>query len=441
MRRAPIASGSAKPRVLPQLDEHPAKPTTVAKDGTSPVSNANAPAHSPAAAGHRAAVTASFLGWTLDAFDFFLVPFALTAIAKEFGKPVKAIALSITITLLFRPLGAIIFGLMADRYGRRIPLMIDLVFFSIIEVATGFAHNFTTFLVLRALFGIGMGGEWGVGASLAMEKAPSNRRGIFSGLLQEGYACGNLLAAVCFLFVYPVWGWRPMFFIGGLPALLAIYVRFQVKESEVWERRVRHTWAQYGREIASHWKIFLYLVVLLTMMNFVAHGTQDMYPTFLERDWGFSPQRRALVTMFANVGAIIGGIIFGHYSDKIGRRKAIVLALVLAMFSIPLWAYAPSLPLLMAGAFVMQFMVQGAWGVIPVHINELAPDSVRGFLPGFAYQCGVMFASGVAYIEAVFAERTTYANAMALTAITVFVFAAIAAWVGRERHGVIFGES
>ena len=388
--------------------------------------------------GHRSAVFASFLGWTLDAFDFFLVSFALTAIAKDFDKPVKAIALSITITLAFRPVGAFVFGLMADRYGRRIPLMIDLVFYSIVEVATGFAHSYRTFMILRALFGIGMGGEWGVGASLAMEKAPAHRRGVLSGLLQEGYAFGNLLAAVCFFFVFPRWGWRPMFFIGGLPALLALYVRTHVKESEVWERNRHQSWNEYVRGIGSHWKLFLYLVVLMAMMNFVSHGTQDMYPTFLERDWGFSPERRAVVTMIGNVGAIIGGILFGHYSDRMGRRKAIALALVLAIVTIPLWAYAPSIPLLVVGAFVMQFMVQGAWGVIPAHINELSPSSVRGFLPGFAYQCGVMIASTVVYIEAVFAERMTYANAMALTAVTVFTLGAIAAWAGRERHGVEF---
>lgn len=397
--------------------------------------------HSPAAAGHRAAVTASFLGWTLDAFDFFLVPFALTAIARDFNKPIASVALSITLTLAFRPVGAFIFGLMADRYGRKIPLMIDLMFFSVVEVATGFSHSFTTFLVLRALFGIGMGGEWGVGASLAMEKAPSHRRGIFSGLLQEGYACGNLLAGACFLFVYPVWGWRPMFFIGGIPALLALYVRSNVTESEVWERRKIRSMGEYARDVGSHWKIFLYIVVLMTLMNFVSHGTQDMYPTFLERDWGFTPQKRALITMFANVGAILGGIAFGHYSDKWGRRKSIVIALVLAIVCIPIWAFAPMLPLLVAGAFIMQFMVQGAWGVIPVHINELSPDSVRGFMPGFAYQVGVMFASGIAYIEAIFGERTTYANAMALTAATVFTLAAIVAWFGREKHGVLFGET
>ena len=391
--------------------------------------------------GHRAAVVASFLGWTLDAFDFFLVTYTLTAIAKEFGRPDKAIALSLTLTLMFRPVGAFIFGLMADRFGRRIPLMVDLVFYSVVEVATGLVHSYTAFLVLRALFGIGMGGEWGVGASLAMEKAPANRRGIFSGLLQEGYACGNLLAAICYFFVFPRWGWRPMFFIGGIPALLALYVRMNVTESEVWER-TRHThkdWSAYVRGIFSHWKLFLYLFVFMAMMNFISHGTQDMYPTFLKRDWSFTPQRVAIVTMIANVGAITGGIVFGHFSDRIGRRKAIIIALCLAIVAIPLWAYAPTLPLLILGGFTMQFMVQGAWGVIPAHINELAPDSVRGFLPGFAYQCGVAVAGTVAYIEAVFADHMTYATAMALTAVTVFTLGAIAAWAGRERHGVAFG--
>src|SRR3954464_5647037 len=389
--------------------------------------------------GHRSAVLASFLGWTLDAFDFFLVVFALTAIAKEFGKTDAEIALTITITLAFRPVGAFIFGLMADRYGRKLPLMIDLVFFSIVEVLSGLAPNYTVFLILRALFGIGMGGEWGVGASLAMEKAPKGSRGILSGLLQEGYATGYLLAAVCYFFVFPRWGWRPMFFIGGLPALLALFVRANVEESEVWQRTRHKDWSSLGRGIASHWKLFLYLTLLMAGMNFVSHGTQDMYPTFLQRDWGFTPQRRAMLTAFSMVGAILGGLTFGHISDRIGRRKAIVIALALAITIIPLWAFSPSLAGLIAGAFAMQFMVQGAWGVIPAHINEMSPDNVRGFLPGFAYQCGVLIASSVVYIEALFAAHTSYAHSMALTAATVFTLAGVIAWLGREKHGVIFG--
>src|SRR6058998_2868908 len=393
----------------------------------------------PTPSDQRAAVTAGFLGWTLDAFDFFLVVMTLTAIGKEFGKPDAAIALSLTLTLLFRPVGAFIFGLLADRYGRKLPLMIDLVFYSVIEVLTGFAPNYTTFLVLRALFGIGMGAEWGVGASLVMEKVPARYRGVVSGLLQQGYALGYLLAAVCYLLVFPHWGWRPLFFIGGLPALLALFVRARVKESDVWRETRHETWGGLGRAIVSNWKLFLYLVLLMAMMNLVSHGTQDMYPTFLQRDWGFSPTKRAALTAFSMVGALSGGVVCGLYSDRLGRRRTIVLALVGALVVIPLWAFAPSLPLLVAGAFVMQFFVQGAWGVIPAHITELSPDSVRGFLPGFAYQCGVLLASSIAYVEARFAEHLSYASAMALSAATVFVLGAGVAWMGPERRGVAFG--
>ena len=390
--------------------------------------------------GHGPAVLAGFLGWTLDAFDFFLVVLSLTAIAKEFHRSDAEIALSITLTLVFRPVGAFIFGLMADRYGRRLPLMIDLVFYSAVEVATGFAHSFSTFLVLRALFGIGMGGEWGVGASLAMEKVPPRLRGFLSGMLQQGYALGYLLAAGCFYFVFPRWGWRPMFFIGGLPALLGVFVRFRVKESEVWEK-TRHTnWSSLGRAICSHWKLFLYLTLLMMMMNFTSHGTQDMFPTFLQRQWGMRPTERAVITATSMVGAILGGTLFGSLSDRLGRRRAMITALVSAIACVPLWAYAPSLTLLVAGAFLIQFMVQGAWGIIPAHLSELSPDSVRGFLPGFAYQCGVLLAGSVAYVEATLAEHTSYANAMALTAFVVFTLAAVVVALGREQKGIRFGS-
>ncbi len=393
----------------------------------------------PAISGHGAAVFAGFLGWTLDAFDFFLVVFSLTAIAQEFHRSDAKIALSLTLTLMFRPVGAFIFGLMADRYGRRIPLMIDLVFYSAVEVLTGFAHSFTTFLVLRALFGIGMGGEWGVGASLAMEKVPPKLRGLLSGMLQQGYALGYLLAAVCFFFVFPHWGWRPMFFIGGLPALLGVFVRYRVKESEVWEKTRQSSWSNLGREICAHWKLFLYLTLLMMMMNFASHGTQDMFPTFLQRQWGMGPAERAVITAISMVGAILGGLLMGLLSDRFGRRRAMIVALVSAVALVPLWAYAPSLALLIVGAFMIQFMVQGAWGIIPAHLSELSPDSVRGFLPGFAYQCGVLLAGSVAYMEATLAEHTRYANAMALTAFIVFALAAVVVAVGRERKGIQFG--
>lgn len=386
------------------------------------------------------ALIASFLGWTLDAFDFFVLVFVVPSVAKDFNTDIPSIALAITVTLAFRPVGALIFGLLADRYGRRIPLMIDLVFYSVVEVLSGLAPNYTTFLILRALFGIGMGGEWGVGASLAMEKVPPKWRGVLSGLLQEGYAVGYLLAACCYFLVFPTWGWRPMFFIGGLPALLALFVRFKVKESAVWERTRHPNWSSLGRGIVSHWKLFLYLTAVMMMMNFVSHGTQDMYPTFLKEQRGFSPKEVAVIAVIYNIGALTGGICFGLFSDRMGRRRAMILALLLAILMIPLWAYAPNMPLLIVGSFLMQFMVQGAWGVIPAHITELSPDSVRGFLPGFAYQCGVLLAGSVAYIEAVFAKTMNYAHAMAVTALTVFILGAIVIALGKERRGFVFGE-
>jgi SHS family lactate transporter-like MFS transporter len=388
---------------------------------------------------HVYAVIASFLGWTLDAFDFFVLVFVLPAVAADFGKSIPDLALAISVTLAFRPVGAFIFGLMADRYGRRLPLMIDLLFFSVIEVLSGLAPDYSTFLVLRALFGIGMGGEWGVGASLAMEKVPRRWRGVLSGLLQEGYAMGYLLAACAYFFVFPHFGWRAMFFLGGAPALLALFVRMKVKESDVWARTRHADWSRLGREIVANWPLFFYLLAMMTMMNFVSHGTQDMYPTFLQQQRGFSPREAALIAMVYNVGAICGGIVVGHASDRIGRRRAMVAALVLAIAAIPLWAYAPTTPTLVVGAFVLQFFVQGAWGVVPAHINELSPDRVRGFLPGFAYQCGVLIAGSVAYIEAIFAARFTFASAMAMTALTVFTLAAVVVGLGRERHAIEFG--
>src|SRR5437660_2891734 len=391
-------------------------------------------------ADQRAAVLAGFLGWTLDAFDFFLVVMTLTAIGKEFGKSDAAIALSLTLTLLFRPVGAFVFGLLADRYGRKLPLMIDLVFYSVVEVLTGLAPSYATFLVLRALFGIGMGAEWGVGASLVMEKVPARYRGVVSGLLQQGYALGYLLAAVCYLIVFPRWGWRPLFFIGGLPALLALFVRARVQESEVWRETRHDNWSGLGRAIASNWKLFLYLTVLMALMNMVSHGTQDLYPTFLQRDWGWGPQARAALTAFSQVGALAGGVLCGLYSDRLGRRRTIGLALVAAVLAIPLWAFAPATPPPVLAAFPMQFFVQGAWGVIPAHINELAPDGVRGFLPGFAYQCGVAIASQIPHVQALFAAHTSYAQTMALSAALVFIVCAVVATVGPERRGVAFGR-
>jgi SHS family lactate transporter-like MFS transporter len=386
---------------------------------------------------------ACFLGWTLDAFDFFVLVFCVSALATQFQTKVSAITEAIFLTLAMRPVGAILFGMMADRFGRRPTLMVDIIAFSVFELGSAFAPSLKVFLIMRVFFGIAMGGEWGVGAALAFETLPAEGRGVFSGVLQEGYVVGYLMAALAYSTLFPFVGWRGMFVIGALPAFLVIYIRSKVDESPAWlQGQVsRKSERRLGQDIFSHAGIFMFLVVLMFAFNAFSHGSQDLYPTFLQKDHGFSPQTVGMIAIVANVGALLGGILFGTWSEKIGRRKAIVIAALLSIPAIPLWAYSHSVLMLALGGFVMQFMVQGAWGVIPVHINELAPDSVRGFIPGFAYQCGVLIAGSVVYIEAELARHMSYARAMAITALTVFVLAAIVAALGRERHGVAFGAA
>jgi SHS family lactate transporter-like MFS transporter len=399
----------------------------------------------------RNALLAGFLGWTLDAFDYFILTFVLTQVGAEFHRPIRDMAFTLTASLMMRPVGAFIFGLIADRYGRRVPLMLDVLFYSVIEVLSGFAPNYTVFVILRLLYGIGMGGEWGVGASLAMESVPAKWRGILSGVLQEGYALGNLLAALAFWTIFPHWGWRPMFFIGGLPALLTLFIRARVKESEAWRANAvaKTDWRAYFRAVAANWKRFAYLVVLMAAMNFISHGTQDLYPTFLQRQLHFGTSTTAIITAISMVGAIAGGILVGLYSDRSGRRRAMIVAMLLGIVFIPLWVFAPRLlhsngvvgseiALVAVGAFLMQFMVQGSWGVIPAHINELSPGALRGFFPGFAYQLGVLIAAGSAPIEAIFSRHFTLAQSMGMFAAIVFVFGAIVTAAGPEAHRVSF---
>jgi SHS family lactate transporter-like MFS transporter len=404
------------------------------------------------AANQRNAVLAGFLGWTLDAFDFFILTLVVEDLAHAFFPTLPLeqsrpkIALAITLTLAMRPIGAVIFGLMADRLGRRIPLMLNVIFYAAISVLCGFAHTYQQFLVLRMLFGIGMGGEWGVGASLALESAAPGIRGLLSGLLQEGYAIGNLLAALAFRTVYPWAGvhypgnaWRVMFFLGGLPALLSLFIRARVKESAAWHEH-RTTWSDYTAVVRRNARLFLYLVLLMAMMNFMSHGTQDMYPTLL-RTFGYDKARIADITMFSMIGAVIGGLAFGHYSDRSGRRRAIVSASVSGLIVLPLWIAGLSPLATIAGVFLMQFFVQGAWGVIPAHINELSPPQARGFFPGFAYQLGVMVASSIPYIESALGEIFSYKQSMGGLMTIVFLGAMLVVWKGPEARGVSFRKA
>jgi SHS family lactate transporter-like MFS transporter len=390
---------------------------------------------------------ACFLGWSLDAFDFFILTFCVSAIATEFHAQVSAVLEAVFLTLAMRPVGAFLFGAIADRYGRRPALMIDIIAYSVFELASAFAPSLHVFLILRALFGIAMGGEWGVGAALAFETLPKENRGFFSGLLQEGYVVGYLLAALAYATIFRWIGWRGMFVVGALPAFLVIYIRTKVDESPAWRQgRQSAVGVQrsLGKDIVKYFGTFLFLAVLMFAFNAYSHGTQDIYPTFLQKNRGFSPKTVGLVAIVYSVGALLGGIVFGSWSERVGRRKAIVIAALLSLPMIPLWAYSHSAPLIALGSFLMQFMVQGAWGVIPAHLNELSPPAVRGTFPGLAYQLGNLLASRNSVIQARIAERYyggNYAPVLAWTALLVAALVAIVASSGREDKGADLSDT
>jgi SHS family lactate transporter-like MFS transporter len=395
----------------------------------------------PKRSGAHHAVLAGFLGWTLDAFDYFIVVFLFDTLAGQFGVTKNKIVLTTFVTLATRPIGALLFGLLADRYGRRIPLMANVVYFSVIELLCGFSPNFTVFIILRALFGIGMGGEWGVGASLAMEAAPVRWRGILSGILQSGYSIGYLLAAIAARFLLPVWGWRPMFWIGALPALLALYIRSKVPESEAWKQHRVASTGQVLRIVVGEWKRFAYLVVLMTFMMFFSHGTQDLYPDFLKEIHKLSGVMVANIAMIYNVGAVVGAIVFGHISQVAGRRRGMVAALGLALLMIPLWAFGGGIVTIIAASFLMQAGVQGAWGVIPVHLSELSADAARGLMPGLAYQLGILLASPTNSVQYALHTRFGYQWTMAgFEVVTILTLAALL-WRGSESHSRSFVRS
>jgi len=391
---------------------------------------------------------ACFLGWSLDALDFFLLTFVLVPISREFGRTIPEVAFAITLTLMARPLGAFLFGLLGDKFGRRIPLMIDIVFYSLMELLTAFAPNFTVLLVLRVLFGIGMGGEWGLGASLAMESLPTATRGLFSGILQQGYAVGYLLAALVYWTVFPHFGWRGLFIAGALPALLVIYIRAHVPESPVWQRdrsQRKHASVRLSVLLRQHGLLFVYAALLMTAFNYMSHGTQDLYPTYLEEQRGFGVNAKSIISIVYATGAICGGTILGFWSQKWGRRRVIILSATCGMLLIPLWIFAPSTGLLIVGGFLIQFMVQGAWGVVPVHLNELSPLDFRGTFPGLVYQLGNFAAAYAAQQQAWLAEqfrlpngRPNYALTMAMVQSIVFVAVIVLAAIGPEKRGKEF---
>ena len=389
---------------------------------------------------------AAFLGWTMDAFDYFLVVLVYAQIATDFGTSLTRMAFLTTATLLMRPVGALVFGLAADRLGRRIPLIVDVCFYSTVGFLCAFAPNYTVLLALRLLYGIGMGGEWGLGAALAMEKIPPERRGFFSGVLQQGYALGYLLATLAFLLIHSVLhlSWRYLFGLSIVPALISLLIRTRVRESEVWQstrERLKATRTPlrtilFDRHVLRR---FGYLVALMTLFNWMSHGTQDVYPTFLQRGAHLSATTASAIAVIYNLGAIAGGIVFGTLSESFGRRRTIVLCTLLALPVVPLFAFSQTAALLGAGAFLMQVLVQGAWGVVPAHLTELSPDAIRGFYPGVTYQLGNCIAAFNLPIQQALAARHGYPFALAVTIVPALALLAILTSRGGEARGIRFG--
>ena len=391
----------------------------------------------------RHAYFAALGGWTLDAFDFFIFIVTLHAIGRDFHTSLTAVSFGITLTLAMRPLGALLFGWLAEKYGRRPILMANVLSYAVIELASAFAPNLAVLLALRALFGLAMGGEWGVGAALAFETLPAEGRGFFSGLLQEGYVLGFLLAALVSRLFFTTVGWRGLFVIGALPALLVFYIRRGVGESPAWlegRHRRRASLRELGRIVTANAPALLYMIVLMALFNAFSHGSQDLYKPFLLARYRLGSGQADDVLMLMNVGALFGGIVFGSLSERIGRRWAIACAALLALPVIPLWTYAPSIPLAALGAFLMQFMVQGAWGIVPAHLNELSPPGVRAVLPAFAYQLGNFAMALLAPAQSALAARHGHDLAVVLAGTLAIVAVALTmtTLLGREAKSVAF---
>ncbi|AFC54001.1 MFS transporter [Mycobacterium intracellulare] len=403
-------------------------------------------------ADQRNSFIAALLGWTMDAFDYFIVVLVYADIAKTFHHSKAEVAFVTTATLIMRPVGALLFGLWADRVGRRLPLMVDVMFYSVVGFLCAFAPNFTVLVILRLLYGIGMGGEWGLGAALAMEKVPVQRRGFFSGLLQEGYAFGYLLASVAALVVMD-WlelSWRWLFGLSIVPALISLIIRYRVEESEVWEAaqdRMRLTSTRIRDVLRSGAIIrrFIYLALLMTAFNWMSHGTQDVYPTFLgahaNQGAGLSSTTVRWIVVAYNVGAIIGGLVFGTLSQRLSRRYTVVFCAVLALPIVPLFAYSRGAAMLCLGSFLMQLFVQGAWGVIPAHLTEMSPDAIRGLYPGVTYQLGNLLAAFNLPIQERLAESHGYPFALAATIVPVLAAVVVLTLIGKDATGIRFGTT
>jgi SHS family lactate transporter-like MFS transporter len=393
--------------------------------------------------GQRNVVIAAYLGWTLDAFDFFLMVFMFKDISRELHSSMQVVSTAVFLTLAMRPIGAFAFGRLADRYGRKPTLMWNIVAYSVLEMASGVAPNMATLLIIRALFGVAMGGEWGIGSALTMESIPISARGAVSGLLQVGYPSGYFLAAVAYGLFYDRLGWRAMFFLGVVPAILVFFIRRGVNESPSWTEHQATARPNLLHVLKREWRLAVYAILLMAAFNFFSHGSQDAYPTFLRVEHHFDTKLTSVITAIANIGAICGGLFFGALSERVGRRRSILVAALIALPVLPFWAFGSTPLVLAAAAFFMQVAVQGAWGVVPVHLNELSPAEIRATFPGFVYQLGNLLAAVNLNVQVAIAEshQNDYGMAMAIIVGSVAVVIALMVALGPERRGIAMNQA
>lgn len=393
------------------------------------------------------AVSAAILGWVLDAFNFFVVVFLFGPLASTFHVSKAAIVFSLTATLALRPVGALFFGALADRYGRKLPLIACVGFFSVFTVLSGYAPNYWFFLTMRALYGVGMGGYWGIGASYAMESCPQRSRGIISGLMQGGYSIGYLLAALAMQVLISLFGWRAMFLVGCPVTVVIVVLTLLAPESDTWKLHRSPRVGTILQTLFENLKLFAYTLLLMAAMNSLSHGSQDLYPNFLRSIPGLASksilgmQMVYGIPILYNLGALLGTLSFGHFSDRVGRRRSMMVALLVCLISVPAWAFGVSLGVLLLGSFAMQAGVQGAFGVIPAHLSELSPDCVRSLFPGLVYQLGVLFASPSVTLEYALRDRIGYPWALTTFECAVIVALLGLFFFGPEKLGRDFSRS
>ncbi|KAH3680311.1 hypothetical protein WICMUC_000378 [Wickerhamomyces mucosus] len=399
-----------------------------------------------------------FLAWSFDAFDYFAVSINVSRLALEFNKSITDITWAMTLVLMLRSIGSILIGYFADRYGRKWSLIGNLLILTILQIGIGFVQNFKQFLAIRAIFGIVMGGMFGVASATSLESSPKISRSILSGIFQQGYAFGYLLViAFQRAFDQTSKTWRALFWFSSLPPSLIIIWRLLLPENEAFIEQKLHFKTQnasFGKDFIKifkkYWLKMLYMIILMTGISFMSHGSQDLYPTLLTKQLNFSNDESTITNTIANLGAIIGGILFGHFSGLLGRRFAITICCIFGGCLIYPWAFSFKNVGINVSVFFLQFFVQGALGIIPIHLSELSPPEFKVFVSGTAYQLGNLAASASSTIESKIGEKYplnsrlheegvyNYAKVMSIFMGCVFGFILIVIILGPEnRNGEI----